>query len=178
MTKRRLELSPDRDGMSYLSAYLPADTAQGIWNRASKAARAAQGPTEPRTLTQLRVDISAGWLLNTTTRPGGGTPGTGTSDRASDGDSDSAGDSAGDSDSDSDSDVGVDVEGDGPGAGAPGGCPSPQAQILVTVPVFALMGLTDEPAELEGYGPIPADLARRLTAEAPGLLRLLIHSDA
>jgi hypothetical protein len=31
--------------------------------------------------------------------------------------------------------------------------------------VFALMGLTDEPAELDGYGPIPASMARSLVAE-------------
>jgi hypothetical protein len=35
----------------------------------------------------------------------------------------------------------------------------------VTVPVFALMGLTDEPAMLDGYGPIPASMARNLVAE-------------
>jgi hypothetical protein len=43
--------------------------------------------------------------------------------------------------------------------------PSPTAQVLVTVPVFALMGLTDEPALLDGYGPIPASMARNLVAE-------------
>jgi hypothetical protein len=35
----------------------------------------------------------------------------------------------------------------------------------VTVPVFALMGLTDEPATLDGHGPIPASMARNLVAE-------------
>jgi len=35
----------------------------------------------------------------------------------------------------------------------------------VTVPVFALLGLTDEPATLDGYGPIPASMARRLLAD-------------
>jgi hypothetical protein len=46
-----------------------------------------------------------------------------------------------------------------------GRAPSPGAQVLVTVPVFALMGLTDEPATLDGYGPIPASLARNLVAD-------------
>jgi hypothetical protein len=43
--------------------------------------------------------------------------------------------------------------------------PTPTAQVLVTVPVFALMGLTDEPALLDGYGPIPASMARNLVAD-------------
>ncbi|MDQ0632203.1 hypothetical protein QFZ40_000112 [Arthrobacter pascens] len=43
--------------------------------------------------------------------------------------------------------------------------PSPKAQVLITVPVFALMGLTDEPATLDGYGPIPASMARTLVAD-------------
>lgn len=51
----------------------------------------------------------------------------------------------------------------------------PAAKILVTVPVFFLMGLTDEPAELEGYGPIPAEAARELAANAPSFIRLLTH---
>jgi hypothetical protein len=42
---------------------------------------------------------------------------------------------------------------------------SPRAQVLVTVPVFSLMGLTDEPATLDGYGPIPAPMARELAAD-------------
>ena len=62
---RRVEYSPDRDGMAWLSAYLPADTAAGIWDRTTAAARALQGPDEARTLTQLRADITATWLLTT-----------------------------------------------------------------------------------------------------------------
>ena len=55
---RRLEYAPDRDGMTWLSAYLPADQAAGIWNRTTAAARALQGPAESRTLTQIRADRS------------------------------------------------------------------------------------------------------------------------
>ncbi|MDR6416181.1 hypothetical protein J2808_002924 [Pseudarthrobacter sulfonivorans] len=114
---RRVEYSPDRDGMAWLSAYLPADQASGIWARATAAARALQGATEARTPTQLRADNVAAWLLG--------------------------GDNA-------------------------DGIPSPTAQVLVTVPVFALMGLTDEPAMLDGYGPIPPSMARALVADGAG----------
>ncbi|QCO97141.1 DUF222 domain-containing protein [Arthrobacter sp. 24S4-2] len=61
--ERRLEYTPDRDGMAWLSAYLPADAAAGVWSRATEAARALQGPSESRTLTQLRADVAAAWLL-------------------------------------------------------------------------------------------------------------------
>ena len=110
---RRVEYAPDRDGMAWLSAYLPADQAAGIWDRITSTARALQAPSESRTLTQLRADIAATLLL-------GGTA--------------------------------EDI-------------PVPSAKVLVTVPVLALMGLTDEPATLDGYGPIPASMARRLVAD-------------
>lgn len=52
-----------------------------------------------------------------------------------------------------------------------------RAQVAVTVPVFTLLGLDEEPAELEGYGPIPAETARRLCAHAPSFRRLLTHPE-
>jgi hypothetical protein len=120
---RRVEYTPDRDAMAWFSAYLPADTAAGIWNRVTDAARALQGPGEPRTLTQLRADVTEGWLLG----------------------------------------------------GVADGIPSPTAQVLVTVPVFSLTGVGEEPATLDGYGPIPASMARKLVADgATSFLRVLI----
>ena len=62
-----------------------------------------------------------------------------------------------------------------PDGAAASRAPSPAAQVLVTVPVFALMGLTDEPADLDGYGPIPASMARKLVADgASSFHRVLI----
>ncbi|MFF1384593.1 DUF222 domain-containing protein [Arthrobacter sp. NPDC058288] len=110
---RRLEYTPDRDGMAWLSAYLPADTAASIWNRATAAARDLQNPAEPRNLSQLRADTAAAWLLG----------------------------------------------------GVADGIPSPKAQVLVTVPVLSLLGATEEPAHMDGYGPIPPSMARRLIAD-------------
>ncbi len=113
---RRVDYIPDRDGMAWLSAYLPADAAAGIWERTTAAARALQGPDEARTLSQLRADITATWLLTSHT--------TGT-----------------------------------------GGVPSPRAQVLITVPVLSLLGATEEPAIMDGYGPIPPSMARRLITD-------------
>lgn len=116
---RRMEYSPDRNGMAWVSLYMPADKACAIWNKATALARGLQGPEEPRTLTQIRVDEAARLLLGT---PGGNA-----------------------------------------GAG-----PSLKADVLVTVPVFSLLGATDEPADLDNYGPIPASMARKLVAEDAG----------
>ncbi|MCU1436348.1 MAG: endonuclease, partial [Pseudarthrobacter sp.] len=53
--------------------------------------------------------------------------------------------------------------------------PPPRAQVLVTVPVFSLLGVTEEPAMLDGYGPIPASMARDLVANgADSFYRVLI----
>ena len=139
---RRLEYTPDRDGMAWVSLYLPGDTACAIWNRTTAIARGLQGPAEPRTLTQLRPDIAASLLL------GAGH-----------------------------------AEEDGPGLGIQGTqgvtgvgkVPAPRADVLVTVPVFALLGATDEPAVLDGFGPIPASMARKLVADgADSLYRVLV----
>lgn len=123
---RRMEFSPDRDGMAWLSFYLPGDTASAIWNKSTALARGLQGPGEPRNLSQLRADVAAGLLLG------------------------SAEQDAGD-------------------------VPSPKADVLVTVPVFSLLGLTDEPAEVDGLGPVPPSIARRLVANgASSFYRVLV----
>ncbi|WP_426976126.1 DUF222 domain-containing protein [Pseudarthrobacter sp. O4] len=140
---RRVDYTPDRDGMAWLSAYLPADTAAGIWERTTAAARALQGPAEARPLAQLRADITATWLLTSHTTGTGTTGGT------------AGGGTAG----------GGTGTGGGVGGGVAGGVPSPRAQVLITVPVLSLLGATDEPATLDGYGPIPPSMARRLIAD-------------
>jgi hypothetical protein len=59
---------------------------------------------------------------------------------------------------------------DGLGAGV-------KAEVLITVPVMTLLGCSDEPATLEGYGPIDLETAKRLMAGAPGFTRLLTHPE-
>jgi hypothetical protein len=138
---RRVEYTPDNDGMAWFSAYLPAAQAAGIWNRTTDAARAMQGPGEARTLTQLRADVTSTWLLTA----GFGAAAEGTTESAVDRIPDDF-----------------------------GGVPSPAAQVLVTVPVFSLLGHTEEPAMLDGYGPIPPSMARALVANgATSFLRVL-----
>ncbi|MFM9275317.1 DUF222 domain-containing protein [Pseudarthrobacter sp. NKDBFgelt] len=122
---RRVEYRPDQDGMAWLSACLPAHQAMAGWNRLNALARAAQGPNEPRTLTQIRADQFASAILTNGTNPAHSSP--------------------------------------------------IRAQVLVTVPVFSLAGETGEPAMLDGFGPIPASMARDLVANgADSFHRVLV----
>ncbi len=50
-------------------------------------------------------------------------------------------------------------------------------RVLVTVPVLTLLGRSEEPGSLEGYGPIDADTARRIAARAPSSTRILTHPE-
>ncbi|MCD5344172.1 HNH endonuclease [Arthrobacter sp. AK04] len=153
---RRVEYRPDQDGMAWLSACLPAHQAMAGWNRLNALARAAQGPDESRTLTQIRADEFAEAILTSGSNGG-------TSRGCDDISSVLAGNSTGTS--------------DWAGAGTdPAGLSSAvRAQVLVMVPVFALMGLTDEPAMLDGFGPIPPSMARDLVANgADSFHRVLV----
>lgn len=52
---------------------------------------------------------------------------------------------------------------------------APRVTVGVLVPVLTLLGTSDEPATLDGYGPIDADTARKLAAHAPSFHRILTH---
>lgn len=67
----------------------------------------------------------------------------------------------------------ADVAGDRLTGATSGG--RPNVSVAVTVPVLTLLGASDEPATLDGYGPIDAETARRLAAHAPSFTRLLTH---
>ncbi|MDQ0730660.1 HNH endonuclease signature motif containing protein [Arthrobacter sp. B1I2] len=150
---RRMEYTPDRDGMAWINLYLPGDTACAIWNRTTATARGLQNPAENRTLTQLRPDIAASLLLGAGLLPN--TEYNAAADTAA-GPGSAAGTSAGNS-----TELGE--------------VPTPRADVLVTVPVFSLLGLTDEPAALDALGPIPASMARKLVADgADSFYRVLV----
>ncbi|KRE84163.1 HNH endonuclease signature motif containing protein [Arthrobacter sp. Soil764] len=173
---RRMEYTPDRDGMAWISLHLPGDTACAIWNRTTATARGLQGPNEPRTITQLRPDIAAALLL------GAGLP--------ANRDTTNAADAAARSGSVPAEAAATDTTpspGSAPGAGSVSGTagleatteigkvPNPRADVLVMVPVFSLLGQTDEPAVLDGFGPIPASMARKLVADgAASFYRVLV----
>ncbi|WP_455833934.1 HNH endonuclease [Pseudarthrobacter siccitolerans] len=212
---RRMEYTPDRDGMAWISLYIPAHQGSAIWNRTTAIARGLQGPNEPRTITQLRPDIAATLLLRAgptlTTRDSTNAPSTaqsnprqGTTDEGSgsavatdDGDQGTIGlaslASAGVNDTPAGTAAATGTAADestadheAPGAAEDesnggdgyvdlGNVPVPKADVLVTVPVLALFDITDEPATLDGYGPIPASMARELVANgASSFYRVLV----
>ncbi|TFD29434.1 HNH endonuclease [Cryobacterium cryoconiti] len=49
--------------------------------------------------------------------------------------------------------------------------------VHVTVPVMTLLGHSEEPGHLEGYGPIDPDTAREIAARAPSFIRILTHPE-
>jgi hypothetical protein len=52
---------------------------------------------------------------------------------------------------------------------------APHATVGVLIPMMTLLSLSEEPATLDGYGPIDADTARKLTKHAPSFHRILTH---
>ncbi len=148
---RHVETCPANDGMAYLNAFLPAPEVTGIVNRLRDIAEQLKGePGEERTRTQLMADAFTDLLLDGTTIAANASDSTAT---------------------------GVAVEDRStPRIDAPiGGGIRPR--VLVTVPVLTLLGRSEEPGTLEGYGPIDADTARRIAARAPSFTRILTHPE-
>lgn len=52
--------------------------------------------------------------------------------------------------------------------------PLPPVLPVVLIPMFSLLGATNEPAWMEGAGPISMEVAKRLAAQAPSMLRVLV----
>ncbi len=146
---RRVEFEPADDAMAWLHVLLAAPDAAAIDARLTQCARALQAPDERRTLAQLRADVLTDVLLD---------------------DESVAVDGRTDAKEVGDAELGS-------GRSSAGGGYRVRAHINVTVPVLTLLGVDDSPADLEGYGPIPADIARRLAAHAPSFTRLLTHPE-
>ncbi|MHA7295425.1 HNH endonuclease, partial [Arthrobacter sp. HLT1-21] len=136
-----------------------------------------QGPDEPRTLTQLRADV----LIDALTSAGPESVGETNPERAA---GDSLTRSRAGSQAEAPGEGNQSREGNQSGEGSQSweGNQSGegnqfwgvQAKVFVTVPVLTLMG-GDAPGELEGYGPIDPDTARRLAGHAPSFTRILTH---
>ena len=149
VAERHVETCPAKDGMAWLNAYLPAPEVTGIANHLRDIAEQLKGePGEERTRTQLMADTFTDLLLDgTTTAPAAATGG---------------GDPVEEKSScHIDSPIGVGI----------------RPRVLVTVPVLTLLGRSEEPGTLEGYGPIDAGTARRIAARAPSFTRILTHPE-
>jgi hypothetical protein len=52
-----------------------------------------------------------------------------------------------------------------------------KAEVIVSVPLLSLLGQSDEPATLEGYGPIDLETARSIAGRATSFVRILTHPE-
>jgi hypothetical protein len=146
--RRRVTLQPECDGMSWLSALLPAQKAQAFFHQLSLAARGEQAAGDPRTVDQLRADIMDS-LLEGHNDPEDH------EDREEADQHDEAG---------------------GRGSHRTGSHSQgrtrarararARTEILVLISAETLFGADDQPAELHGYGPISPVTARKMAREA------------
>jgi hypothetical protein len=147
--RRRVVVHPGADGMATLVAELRDVDARRLHRRLTGLAQHLEdaarerGATEPRTRDQLRADV----LVDVVLAAGAGSAATARFDGG-------AGPECG----------------AGPDPAEPAGPPTapsraPRPEISVIVPLQVLLGLTQDPAEVPGVGPIPADLACALAAQ-------------
>ncbi len=171
VAERGVWVEPARDGMAYLTAYLPAADAWAAYNRISDIA-IQLGRTD------RGADSVAGAGFADDDAGVGGSDGVGSDTGVVLGDG-----AAGDGVSDDRTlpqrraDVFRDLLFDGvmPAHGTGTGI---RPTVLVTVPVMTLLGHdTAEVASIEGHGPISDAEARRLAATAPSLIRVLTHPE-
>ncbi|MDK1359542.1 DUF222 domain-containing protein [Arthrobacter sp. zg-Y1219] len=163
--QRTVWVRPEPDGMSWLSALLPAEKAQAIFTQLSVAARGEQAAGDTRTVDQLRTDILTDLLGGHEHK--GRRKGSGSGRGASgEGKGSGTGKRSG-SDAGSGKGSGSDA-GSGKGAGSCrfGHGPRARTEILVLINAETLFGADDRPAELNGYGPISPVTARRMAREA------------
>ncbi len=158
ITKRRTEAVKERrvdcygthDGMGVLAVHAPIEVVQSLHNAARLTARALKAAGDERTLAQIETDTIIDALMIGFTNDSDQKPGGA---------------------------PGVGVPGvgaSGVGADRLGGI---RPTVYVTVPVMTLLGHSDEPGHLDGYGPIDPDVARELAARAPSFTRLLTHPE-
>ncbi|GAA3871619.1 HNH endonuclease signature motif containing protein [Leifsonia kafniensis] len=164
---RAVFFDPAPDGMAYLSAFLPATQAQAICTRLTGTAMGLQRSDEPRTLTQLKADVLVDLIL--------------------DRDEPDEPDEPDDIDSTGPRGRSTNRSTNGSRNGARNGSTTGaknnsgrtrrrrgiKPDVVILVPALTLLGRSDEPAVLEGYGPIDLDTAKELAGTAPSWLRVL-----
>ncbi|MGI8814580.1 MAG: DUF222 domain-containing protein, partial [Pseudonocardia sp.] len=168
---RRVALSPEPEGMASLWALLPAPDATAAYQRLGRMA-CALGAADQRGMDARRADLLTELLTGrrcACTDDGGQEPQHDQSARpeppAHHGEPPvhSGEPPARRSDPPAD-------HGEPPARrGGSGQRAASQPSVHVTVSIGTLLGLDEQPAELAGYGPIPASLAREIAADAHGV---------
>ncbi|SFN45517.1 HNH endonuclease signature motif containing protein, partial [Mycetocola miduiensis] len=177
---RRLDFQPADDGMAWLSLYTTAPEATSIYTAVRDHALAVQTPADPRTLTQLSADVftdavSAALCGELPANSAGSASDSSASDSSAS-DSSAIDDATGSEPLDADatqarrSRSGL---GSGSGFGSGAAFRRIRPTVTVTIPAMTLLGRSEEPGTLEGYGPIDADTARELAGQSNVWYRML-----
>lgn len=182
MARRAVYLDPADNTMAWISANLPAPDAAAVWDAIEQAAHTLRRtPGTTRTLAQARADalvaITTGRMIvpphpecsptpETTTANAVGLEAAGTAEGSV---------AAGAFEAEALNDEAL-PRTTVPATGCTcGGCTcggttirviQVKPQIRVTIPATALLGLDNSPGHLDGYGPIPADIAARIATDA------------
>ncbi|OSY42556.1 HNH endonuclease signature motif containing protein [Pseudonocardia saturnea] len=165
---RSVELQSEPQGMATLRVFLPAAAVVGIYAVLDEHARRC-GSSDPRTMDQRRADVLTDLVLRET-----GWTGT------------SAG-TAGEHPECGAATAGAEPTGTGPATtgptcALPGGYDavrnSVSVRVNVTVSLDALLGRSDDPAELAGYGPLPVADARALAFDPDSVWYRLLTDPA
>ena len=164
---RRVVVSPDGEGMASLWALLSAPDATAAYQRLCQLARRL-GADDPRGMDARRADLLVDLLTGRRCAATGDCPddcdGHCQEDPAADACANAeANDGATDA-MPAGHDPAPNTVEDSCGATRSGAGPG-KPLVSVIVPITMLLGLDEQPAELVGYGPIPASLAREIAAE-------------
>jgi hypothetical protein len=177
---RRVSISEEHDGMASLWALMTAPDAQASYQWLTRLALGC-GKDDPRNMDARRADLAAallsGRLTNAAPEP------TDTADETADTYEgpfyDTGDDTSGDGES-TDSQpppTPADSTSSSTGSSSSGSAPRPvnpgKPVVQVLMPFSTLIGADDQPCELVGHGPIPADLAREIAADA--VLKRLVY---
>ncbi len=146
-------VGPDGDGMASLWALLSAPDATSAYQRLCDLARGL-GADDPRGMDARRADLLVELLIGRRCAATGSCAAP---------DYDGAGESPAPDGSDTADTPPADSDRACCGTTRPAGPGKPLVSVIV--PITMLLGLDDQPGELVGYGPIPAPLAREITAE-------------
>jgi hypothetical protein len=156
LAARRVDITPADEDMCWLTALIPAAQAMAIDARLDQIA-ATIADTDDRSREEIRADALVDLLLVPGAMPAVvRMPAT---------------------DEPSHAEARQDEPIDPGACGLPGWLAGVRADVVLTVPVLSLLGHSDEPAELEGFGPIDLDTARMLAAHAPSFVRVLTHPE-
>ena len=151
LADRRVDISPADDDLCWLTALIPAAQAMAIDARLDQIAATVRD-TDQRSREQIRADALIDLLLVPGGMPLGSGPDVAELPAVETTEADALA---------------------GSSCGLPSWLAGVRADVVLTVPVLTLLGHCDEPAQLEGVGPIDLETARLLSGNATSFVREL-----